>query len=213
MYRVISIERSKEIGLIEKPRYIKRGTQSAFVQTTKEDACGVAVNGDPYNLFGHSEIEGADTVLLVETDAARVIAEQNKAVEEQQVISDIAFVVMAEAGNIDDVTATEHLNSFAEWAYPVKYEVGNIRKYGNALYRCISGHTSQADWSPDVSVSLWVRIGDPTVEYPEWSKPIGAHDAYAKGDKVSHNEQKWFSEYDANVWEPGVFGWKEVIEE
>ena len=58
-----------------------------------------------------------------------------------------------------------------------------------------------------------MRIGDPTVEYPEWYKPIGAHDAYAKGDKVSHNEQKWVSEYDANVWEPGVFGWKEVIEE
>jgi hypothetical protein len=29
------------------------------------------------------------------------------------------------------------------------------------------------------------------------------------GDKVSHNEKHWISDVDANVWEPGVYGWTE----
>ena len=36
-----------------------------------------------------------------------------------------------------------------------------------------------------------------------------AHDAYAKDSKVTHNGKKWISSYDANVWEPGVYGWEE----
>jgi hypothetical protein len=28
--------------------------------------------------------------------------------------------------------------------------------------------------------------------------------------KVSHNDKHWVSDYDNNVWEPGVFGWTEA---
>ena len=53
------------------------------------------------------------------------------------------------------------------------------------------------------------KAGDPAEEWPEWSQPIGAHDAYAAGDKVSHNSKHWVSNVNANVWEPGVYGWDE----
>jgi len=79
------------------------------------------------------------------------------------------------------------------------------------LYRTVSEHTSQADWTPDVSASLWVKVGDPTEEYPAWSQPIGSHDAYAMGDKVSYGEKHWVSTVDGNVWQPGIYGWEEVI--
>ena len=36
--------------------------------------------------------------------------------------------------------------------------------------------------------------------------------AYNSGDKVSHNGKHWTSNVDANVWEPGVYGWTEVTE-
>ena len=52
----------------------------------------------------------------------------------------------------------------------------------------------------------------PSDEYPEWKQPVGAHDAYAQGAKVSHNGKKWTSDVENNVWEPGVYGWTEVIE-
>ena len=43
-----------------------------------------------------------------------------------------------------------------------------------------------------------------------WKQPEGAHDAYNKDDVVSHNGKLWKSTVDANVWEPGVYGWTEV---
>ena len=61
--------------------------------------------------------------------------------------------------------------------------------------------------TPDATPALWVVVS--IDEYPEWAQPAGAHDAYAKGSKVTHNGKKWISSYDANVWEPGVYGWEE----
>ena len=91
----------------------------------------------------------------------------------------------------------------------VEYVTGDRRQYEDKLYKCILDHTSQPDWTPDVSVSLWVEIPDPAQEWPEWKQPAGAHDAYMKGDKVSHNEKHWISDVDSNVFEPGVWGWTE----
>ena len=42
---------------------------------------------------------------------------------------------------------------------------------------------------------------------------MGAHDAYSAGAKVSHGEKHWISDQDGNVWEPGVYGWTEAVEE
>ena len=47
----------------------------------------------------------------------------------------------------------------------------------------------------------------------EWVQPTGATDAYAKGSKVTHNGKTWTSTADANVWEPGVYGWSEIATE
>lgn len=44
--------------------------------------------------------------------------------------------------------------------------------------------------------------GDP------WRQPTGAHDAYPLGAIVSHDDEDWESTIAANVWEPGVSGWK-----
>ena len=60
------------------------------------------------------------------------------------------------------------------------------------------------------SPSLWVRIDDPSQEWPEWVQPQGGTDAYPMGAKVSHGGKHWISDYDNNVWEPGVFGWHEA---
>ena len=100
---------------------------------------------------------------------------------------------------------------YPDWipkGYP--YFAGERVTYEGSYYRCIQNHTSQSDWAPDVAVSLWVSISDPSEEYPEWKQPAGAHDAYSKGDKVSHNDKHWISDVDNNVWEPSVYGWTEV---
>ena len=92
-----------------------------------------------------------------------------------------------------------------------------VRGADGILYRCIGAHTSQASWSPEVSPSLWVRIDDPEIEWPEWRQPTGATDAYAKDAKVTHNGKRWVSGIEANTYEPGGEGigeniWKEFVE-
>ena len=124
------------------------------------------------------------------------------------------FVTLAEAGDIDGAAAAEHAELFAPWAYPVKYKTGQIRRYTDGkLYRCVQDHTSQEDWTPDAASSLWAVAADPAEAWPAWSQPVGAHDAYAKDSRTSHNGKHWASDLDGNVWEPGIYGWTEVPEE
>ena len=146
--------------------------------------------------------------VLIETDhTPPVVAE----IASMAPVASIAFVTLAESGQIDDTTATENAGQFAEWAYPVDYDSGAIRRdpEDGGLYRCIQAHTSAENSRPGTTPALWKAIGDPGEEWPAWSQPIGAHDSYNEGDKVSHSRKRWISEVNANVWEPGVYGWKE----
>ena len=111
--------------------------------------------------------------------------------------------------SMDDEQALAEVTFFPMWHEEKSYAVDDRVRYGEKLYKCLQSHTAQADWTPDVSVSLWVRIDDPAIEWPDWIQPVGAQDAYAKGFKVSHNDKHWISDVDSNVWEPGVYGWSE----
>lgn len=96
---------------------------------------------------------------------------------------------------------------FEPWQSDTLYTVGDRRKHGDKLYKCIQSHTSQSNWTPDATPALWKVIS--VEEWPEWVQPIGAQDAYQIGDKVSHNGKLWISIANNNVWEPGVYGWVE----
>ena len=85
---------------------------------------------------------------------------------------------------------------------------GEIVCYGDALYKVIIPHTAQADWTPSEAVALFTKVS--IAEYPDWAQPTGAHDAYNTGDKVSYEGKHWVSTTNANVWQPGVYGWEEV---
>lgn len=106
------------------------------------------------------------------------------------------------AVNLEDEVALENIDVFPNWEVDKYYEVGDRVRYEEVLYKVLQAHTSQDDWTPDVAVSLFVNIANPQEEFPEWVQPTGSHDAYNKGDKVSHNEKHWESLIDANVWEP-----------
>lgn len=193
------------LALAETPNFIYQHPEGFYVLCEQAEAKGVAVNGTPYSLNGTDGIEGCEEVVLVERDTGELLHNTDN-------VNGIVFVTMAEKGDIDTVTAEEHVELFAPWVYPADYKTGNLRRYNGRLYKCIGDHTSQEDWAPDVAVSLWVPTSDPAEEYPAWSQPVGAQDAYNTGDKVTHNEKKWASTCDGNVWEPGVYGWEEVSE-
>ena len=113
--------------------------------------------------------------------------------------------------SLTDEEAVNAPELFPAWSGSgIAYAVGDRVSYESFLWKCLQAHTSQPDWTPTAAVSLWTRIDDPSEEWPEWRQPTGAHDAYEKGYKVSHNDKHWISNVDANVWEPGVYGWDEA---
>lgn len=111
---------------------------------------------------------------------------------------------------LSDEEALDGIELFPKWSDSADYAVGDRVSYEEMLYKCLTAHTSQPSWTPDASPSLWVRVDDPSIEWPEWIQPVGSTDAYAKGAKVSHNNKHWISDVDSNVWEPGVAMWTEA---
>ena len=107
--------------------------------------------------------------------------------------------------------------------YP-KYEIGKLYKakemfvYGEngvgdpQLYRVVSEHTSQADWTPDKTPALYTPIGLNENGYTVWSKPTGAHDAYNMGDIVDYKGTLYKSLINGNIYSPEEYpqGWEVV---
>ena len=203
MFRIF--ENGTEIGVADKLTFIKKVDNGCFVLCSEDEAQGIDFNGETFTLGTNGGIENAREAQFCEVCTATEV-------QKAQVVNSITFVTMAEAGSIDPVTAAEHSDLFAEWAFPVAYTVGQIRRYKDVLYRCVQDHTSQADWTPDTAASLWSKTSDPAEEWPAWSQPVGAYDSYEKDAKVSHKDKHWTSDVTANVWEPGVYGWTEVTE-
>ena len=116
----------------------------------------------------------------------------------------------AASAALTDEQAVECAAMFPWWDAAVHYKFGERVRCGELLYKCLLEHDAQTAWTPDAAPSLWVRIDDPAVEFPEWVQPVGAADAYTAGAKVSHDGRRWVSDVNANVWEPGVYGWTEV---
>lgn len=115
--------------------------------------------------------------------------------------------IEAAASTMADETALTAVELFPAWAVGKAYVVSDRVRYNGALYKCVQAHTSQVDWTPDVTPALWVAVSVDT--WPEWVQSTGAHDAYNRGDKVSYNGKHYICTADANVYAPGVYGWEE----
>lgn len=113
------------------------------------------------------------------------------------------------AESLPDEDALEAVELFPIWESDTEYTTDERVSYADKLYRCVQSHTSQANWTPDVTPALWTEVAKPG-EIPVWKQPTGAQDAYQKGDKVHYpgkDDPVYISTVDNNVWEPGVYGW------
>ena len=119
-----------------------------------------------------------------------------------------ALVTLREKATDEQALAV--LALYPAWRSGVYYEVGIRVLYNGILYKVLTAHTSQDDWTPDAAPSLFAKalIPDETV-IPEWEQPDSTN-PYSAGDKVTHNGKTWVSDIDNNVWEPGVYGWTEL---
>ncbi len=144
------------------------------------------------------------------------LSELNKATRRTataQAVAEIMFVKAAQEEQLDEVTINEYPELFIQWDENWRGKAGDIVQDEGKLYRSIHDvNDAGQNRKPSETPSMWTLIGKPGEEFPEWVQPLGAHDAYDKGAKVTHNGEKWVSTASANVWEPGVYGWEKYVE-
>ena len=111
--------------------------------------------------------------------------------------------------SLTDEDALQAVELFPQWVVEHAYVVGERLQYNGVLYRVVQAHTSQADWTPDITPALFVVVS--LDAWPEFVQPTGAHDAYNKGDKVTFEGKHYISLIDGNVYSPAAYpaGWQE----
>ena len=141
--------------------------------------------------------------------------------DKRQAMEQFRKAVQMFAASLDDEKAMEVATIYDKWAVGKAYSVGEFLIYGKnsvgdpQLYKVVQAHTSQSDWTPDVTASMYVAIGLNEAGYPVWSQPSGAHDAYNTEDIVDYNGVLYESQINGNTYVPGTDErwWKKVEKE
>lgn len=81
MYSII--KDNLEIGIVDKPTYIRMQDNGAYGLCSVYEAEGIAYDGTPYHVYGMPELagEGIESVALVEFDIGNRIFEQQQTLD------------------------------------------------------------------------------------------------------------------------------------
>jgi len=135
----------------------------------------------------------------------------------KMLVQDIKYKV---AKLTDEYLIEKRINSYEDrglltkaktWVQPKgsqdAYQLGSLVIYNNKIWVSI---VDANVWEPGVTGwRVSNEFGEEVVS--EWIQPLGAHDSYNIGATVIHNGKKWIATIGNNVWEPGVYGWNEVV--
>lgn len=115
------------------------------------------------------------------------------------IIQAVKKMLSTELESLSDEDALSVASLYRTWASKIGEEVqsGERLWYDGKLYRCVQSHTTQSDWTPDITPALFTEVS--IEEFPDWKQPTGAHDAYNAGDRVSYNNTHYESLIDANI--------------
>lgn len=103
------------------------------------------------------EMTDEEITAMQEEQAKAEAEEKRRPLSESEII---AMLIRAQINTleVDDDTAIRMMNYYPAWESGKAYTVGCRVIYNGKLYRVSMAHTSQADWTPDVSPSLFERI-------------------------------------------------------
>ena len=149
--------------------------------------------------------DGAATAAREE--AAR--SAQREALRESQLSAAAERYVRAESasGALDRRSAVGLSTLLDEWSGDgVRYAAGGWLSYGGDVYHIETTHTSQPDWAPDASPSLFTRIPLAPDGVRVWERPTHAENAFDLDERAHYpgeDGEIWVSLIDGNTTEPG----------
>lgn len=137
--------------------------------------------------------------------------EFNKKIIAGQKAGKIATSSLIKNNELSEKDLEELVALYPKFMVGIDYKIGDLIQYKEILFEVIQSHTSQLDWTPDITPSLF-KSKSPHGVIPNWTQPVGSHDAYKIGDKVLFDGQVYESTIDGNVWSPVDYpqGWKLV---
>lgn len=115
------------------------------------------------------------------------------------------------AAVLTDEEALEGITLYPRWSGEgIEYTVGDRVRYNEVLYKVLQNHTSQPNWTPIDSPSLFTKVLIPQPDViPEWEQPDSTN-AYMMGDKVQFEGHVYESTINNNIWSPSAYpaGWQ-----
>ena len=113
-------------------------------------------------------------------------------------------LIVETSATLDDSEALTAVELFRPWAVGIEVTQGERLRYGTDLYRVEQSHTTQANWTPDITPALYTKVAEPGQILP-WKRPTGAQDSYMTGDKVYYpdtGDPIYQSNHDYNTYSP-----------
>lgn len=117
--------------------------------------------------------------------------------------------------DVDDEVALSMVCLYPVWQTGQTYKAGQRLRFGDGGFvKVLQDHTSQADWLPDATPSLYSVISDPAEEWPEFKQPTGAHDVYMAGDKTTYKGEHYTCKADNTAHSPEEYpeAWEKAAE-
>lgn len=202
--------------------YIEYGLNATIknISSVKTEQCYAPVFfDDPIDIDkieGYMTYIGSDSQTHASFDQAtweayeRAKEEERAREQAQKMLDDLSYKTVLDTATDEQALVMRPL--YPMWQVDQVYKKGAYLQYGGKLYRVLQDHTSQADWTPDKAVSLYVNVADPQDPFPPYKAPTGAHDAYKKGDGVTFEGKRYLSKINGNVHSPAEYpdGWELV---
>lgn len=228
MYKIISTTNGA-VGLTEASTYIKIAANGSYVLCSEDEATGIAHNNKPYHLLDKPEMEGLETVFVLEVDAGNELAATNKAVTNGtkmngQLEAAVKVFVQSSAADINDAAALQMPGLFKTWdealAAGAELKANEIMSCGDKLYRVVTNVTPLSTQRPDGEGMLSIY------------RPIDQTHAGTKADPIPFIygmdtvAEKYYS-YNGKVYlckltmpacvyapdTPGLWQWEEVTDD
>lgn len=194
----------------EWPEILLAACQLGGVEPTRETQMRVTmsladrIGFDPDTLeIDVSEITDAEVIDAVEKYGT--MPEPAPTPEVVKQVDVLTRVLLGEDDGAARALAAQGVVEGELWRHPTNaletYPAGWQVRYGGLTWVSTVDHNAHPP-----GVSGWRIVGEGD-KPAAWVQPSGAHDAYAKGDKVTYDGHVWTSSVDANTWRPGEYGW------
>ena len=149
-----------------------RDNVELFMQMTHAEADAIFVSGIAwsYLLDDGTEIDQSDYCVagrIIDYRNGRIGVYMGQKTEaehmEDKAAEDLPIIQKA-LPSLNDEDAIKLIGYFPEWESGIEVEAGARLQYASALWRVITGHTTQVGWEPDIAPSLFERVAPPSEE-------------------------------------------------